>query len=184
VKRSAHPERVGGKNLWMGEASAIAAGSTLAQGRGVKVKAAQGERVGLRNLDERPPDSAPAVGAPRGDVPIDHAHCARVTLGNAALEREVLGLFRAQLPVNLARLGAAGDRRAWCDVAHTIKGAAAAVGAWRLADAAEAAERIDFASPEARAQAAAAIGAAAKEVCRYLVGRAAELSGSLGRRED
>jgi HPt (histidine-containing phosphotransfer) domain-containing protein len=69
------------------------------------------------------------------DGPLDRAHLARQTLGDASLEREVLAMFAAQstsLMDALAPLAAdAGD------VAHTLKGSALAIGAFWVADAAE-----------------------------------------------
>ncbi len=72
---------------------------------------------------------------------LDRDHLARYTMGDSALEQEVLGLFVGQLPETVAMLRASGDAQAWRRAAHTIKGSAKAVGAWKLADAAEHAER-------------------------------------------
>ena len=64
---------------------------------------------------------------------LDLVHLARQTFGDRDLEREVLALFEAQcrrlLPI-LAGAAAQGERS---NAAHTLKGAARAVGAWRLA---------------------------------------------------
>jgi HPt (histidine-containing phosphotransfer) domain-containing protein len=79
--------------------------------------------------------------APR--PPIDRAHLARYTLGDRALEAEILDLFAGQAPQTLARLAAAQTEREWREAAHTIKGSARAVGAFPLADAAAAIERTD-----------------------------------------
>jgi HPt (histidine-containing phosphotransfer) domain-containing protein len=68
------------------------------------------------------------------DGPIDFAHLRRMTLGDAALEREVLGMFSAQaqrLVESLATRPA--DAAA---LAHTLKGSARAVGAFAVGDAA------------------------------------------------
>lgn len=105
--------------------------------------------------------------------PIDHRHLARFTLGNAALEREVLELFAAQAPLYLDQLRRADTAKAWRDAAHTIKGSAAAVGARRLARFAEMAEKLDVAveatlSEGHRDQAVAALAEATDEVCRYI----------------
>ncbi len=72
------------------------------------------------------------------DVTIDRAHLARQTFGDAALEREVLGMFLEQAPriVGALAVGACD-----LDLAHTLKGSARAIGAWRVAAAAEAFER-------------------------------------------
>ena len=68
------------------------------------------------------------------DGPIDIAHLRRMTLGDAALEREVLTMFSAQasrLAKDLAAMPA--DAPA---LAHKLKGSARAVGAFTVADAA------------------------------------------------
>lgn len=72
---------------------------------------------------------------------LDRDHLARYTLGDAALEQEVLNLFIDQMPETVALLRASRDAQAWQRAAHTIKGSAKAVGAWKLADVAERAER-------------------------------------------
>jgi HPt (histidine-containing phosphotransfer) domain-containing protein len=69
------------------------------------------------------------------DGPLDLAHLARMTLGDAALENEVLAMFAAQsasLMDALATLPADAT-----DTAHTLKGSALAIGAFRVAEAAE-----------------------------------------------
>lgn len=104
--------------------------------------------------------------------PIDHTHLRRYTLDNRALELEVLGLFSAQLPDTFATLSHAHDARLWKLAAHTLKGSARAVGACRLAAAAEAAERADFANPE-RSLLLDEISIAVDEVLSYIVGLSA-----------
>lgn len=71
---------------------------------------------------------------------LDRDHLARYTLGDAELEQEVLGLFIGQMPETLAVLRESDDAVAWTRAAHTIKGSARVVGAWKLASAAERAE--------------------------------------------
>jgi HPt (histidine-containing phosphotransfer) domain-containing protein len=68
------------------------------------------------------------------DGPIDIAHLRRMTLGDAALEREVLTMFSAQAS-SLAKAVAAMPADAPA-LAHTLKGSARAVGAFVVADAA------------------------------------------------
>jgi HPt (histidine-containing phosphotransfer) domain-containing protein len=104
---------------------------------------------------------------------VDRAYLARFTLGNVALEREVLGLFAAQVPIYLTRLRGASTAKAWKEAAHTIKGSAAAIGAWRLARFAEMAEKIDVEAPSAREEGhrdevVAALTTAVEDVCRYI----------------
>jgi HPt (histidine-containing phosphotransfer) domain-containing protein len=72
------------------------------------------------------------------DGPIDIVHLRRMTLGDAALEREVLTLFSAQASRQAQALTQAlaampTDAPA---LAHTLKGSARAIGAFAVADAA------------------------------------------------
>jgi HPt (histidine-containing phosphotransfer) domain-containing protein len=68
------------------------------------------------------------------DGPIDIAHLRRMTLGDEALEREVLTMFSSQASRLLAELAALPpDASA---LAHTLKGSARAVGAFSVGDAA------------------------------------------------
>jgi HPt (histidine-containing phosphotransfer) domain-containing protein len=69
------------------------------------------------------------------DGPIDSGHLDRMTLGDAGLIREVLAMFSAQAVGLISRLEAMpSDAPA---LAHTLKGSARAIGAFRVADAAE-----------------------------------------------
>lgn len=106
-------------------------------------------------------------------APIDHAHLSRYTLGDRALEVEILGLFAGQAPETLAALAGAADAKAWRDAAHTIKGSARSVGALRVAAAAAAAEALAGAPEAERARAAAQVADAVREVCHYVDGLAA-----------
>lgn len=76
---------------------------------------------------------APAASFER---PVDLVHLARQTLGDRALEREVLGLFKVQARAIFAQLQAVTQKQARLDLAHTLKGSARAVGAWQVAEAA------------------------------------------------
>jgi HPt (histidine-containing phosphotransfer) domain-containing protein len=74
---------------------------------------------------------------------IDLVHLSRQTLGDSALEAELLILFDRQALQFAARLAppvkaGEGDWRG--DLAHTLKGSARAVGAFQVGDAAEAYE--------------------------------------------
>jgi HPt (histidine-containing phosphotransfer) domain-containing protein len=72
------------------------------------------------------------------DGPIDIAHLARMTLGDAGLEREVLAMFSAQAVRLIGSLAALpADAGA---LAHTLKGSARAIGAFRVAESAESLE--------------------------------------------
>jgi HPt (histidine-containing phosphotransfer) domain-containing protein len=88
----------------------------------------------LRAIDS---NDAPSL-AP-DDRPIDLVHLARTTLGDRSLEREVLQLFDRQSTLLLARMRAAAPG-GLVTLAHTLKGSALGIGAWRVARAAEALE--------------------------------------------
>lgn len=68
------------------------------------------------------------------DSAIDVQHLGRMTLGEAALETEVLALFAAQSHDLVGQL--AGIPANAAALAHTLKGSAQAIGAFRVADAA------------------------------------------------
>jgi HPt (histidine-containing phosphotransfer) domain-containing protein len=74
--------------------------------------------------------------------PVDLVHLSRYTLGERALEREVLELFCTQSLVYLERLRDARSDKDWKDAAHSLKGSASAIGAWRAAEAAQRAEAL------------------------------------------
>lgn len=74
--------------------------------------------------------------------PVDRLHLSRYTQGERALEREVLELFRTQSALYLERLTAARSEQEWKDAAHSLKGSATAIGAWRAVAAAERAEAL------------------------------------------
>src|SRR5262245_39403508 len=78
-----------------------------------------------------------------GLQPVDIIYLRRFTLGNRELEREVLELFATQAPVYLQLLRVADSVKEWTDAAHTLKGSARAIGAWRVARCAENAEMLN-----------------------------------------
>jgi HPt (histidine-containing phosphotransfer) domain-containing protein len=87
----------------------------------------------------------PSMAPPGAASAIDQDHLARMTLGDRSLEREVLQLFVRQTSLMLSRMtGAAPTLAAGC--AHTLKGSARGVGAWRVA---RAAERLEAAAVNA-----------------------------------
>ena len=67
---------------------------------------------------------------------IDQVHLERMTLGDRSLEREVLEIFARQTAMTLQRIAGAGPART-AAAAHTLKGSARGIGAWRVAAAAE-----------------------------------------------
>jgi len=114
--------------------------------------------------------SAAADGERKPSV-IDASHLERMTLGDRRLEREVLELFVRQTTILLTRIAGAEPPTA-AAAAHTLKGSARGIGAWRVARAAEmleeaagtsgAAEEFEEALAELKAaslEASVAIGA-------------------------
>jgi HPt (histidine-containing phosphotransfer) domain-containing protein len=67
---------------------------------------------------------------------IDQVHLERMTLGDRSLEREVLEIFARQIAMTVERIAGAGPAHA-AAAAHTLKGSARGIGAWRVAAAAE-----------------------------------------------
>jgi HPt (histidine-containing phosphotransfer) domain-containing protein len=110
----------------------------------------------LRTVD------APSV-AP-DDRPIDLVHLARMTLGDRSLEREVLQLFDRQSGLLIARMRAAAPGGI-AHLAHTMKGSARGIGAWRVARAAEA---LELAGADAVAGALDQLAAASDEACALI----------------
>lgn len=78
----------------------------------------------------------------RRAVAVDLDHLARYTMADPDLEAEILALFAAQAPQTIDRLRSAHSERQWREAAHTLKGSARAIGAWRLAEAAEDGEKV------------------------------------------
>jgi HPt (histidine-containing phosphotransfer) domain-containing protein len=86
------------------------------------------------------PLNVPGVG------PLDLDHLRRMTLGDAGLEHEVLGMFTRQANHLAATLAALPPETN--TLVHTLKGSARAVGAVRVA---AAAESLEFAIRDRRA---------------------------------
>lgn len=72
--------------------------------------------------------------------PIDLGHLARMSLGKRHLECEVLELFDRQEEMILGCVQEAGPVRV-ASIARMLAGSARGIGAWRVAEAAEALER-------------------------------------------
>jgi HPt (histidine-containing phosphotransfer) domain-containing protein len=120
--------------------------------------------VAVATLIERdsPPRAMPAGPA------IDMAHLARMTLGERGLEREVLALFDRQADMLLPRIRDGAPPLAAAS-AHTLKGSAVGIGAFRVARAAEAVEQAeDAAFGAAINKLAAMLDEAKAEIARLL----------------
>ena len=121
-------------------------------------------------------ETAQSTGEPKASSrPVDLVHLSRYTLGERDLEREVLELFCSQSVIYLERLRQAQSNKDWIDAAHSLKGSARAVGAWRAAQAAERAEALSVGalSGDALAQSRAAriseIESSLREAEAYIV---------------
>jgi HPt (histidine-containing phosphotransfer) domain-containing protein len=115
------------------------------------------------------------VAMPAGEIdqlqvnPVDLKHLRRFTLGDRALEKEVLELFLGQLPETISSLRRAATEKDWRVAAHTLKGSGRAVGAWRIARLAEHAERmLGVKHTETRVEALARIEDAAREAQAFI----------------
>lgn len=72
----------------------------------------------------------------------DHEHLSRYTMSSAELEREIIGLFRMQLPDLIAHLRGEVTAADWRLFTHTLKGSAKAVGAMQIGTIAEMLESV------------------------------------------
>ena len=83
----------------------------------------------------------PAASPGGGDgAPIDTEHLARMTLGERSLQREVLALFDRQADMLMPRIRQGAPAMAAAS-AHTLKGSAVGIGAFKVARAVEQVER-------------------------------------------
>jgi HPt (histidine-containing phosphotransfer) domain-containing protein len=115
----------------------------------------------VHSLDSRDtPSLAP------DDRAIDLVHLARMTLGDRALEREVLQLFDRQSSLLIARMRGAAPAAA-ATLAHTLKGSARGIGAWRVARAAEHLE-MEGAAGHVCTNALDQLAAASDEACTLI----------------
>lgn len=103
--------------------------------------------------------------------PLDLVHLGRYTMGDRALEAEILALFIGEVPRTLASMYNADDLQSWKSAAHTLKGSGRAVGAWRIAQLAEDAERLgrdQSLTDRSRADVLARLDAAADEAADFI----------------
>ena len=113
---------------------------------------------------------------------IDQDHLVRMTLGDRRLEREVLELFLRQTTIMLGRIVGATPLEA-AAAAHTLKGSARGIGAWRVA---RAAECLEYAADGVRGageldEAIAGLEAASLEASAAIGARLTELLAELAR---
>jgi HPt (histidine-containing phosphotransfer) domain-containing protein len=97
-----------------------------------------------------------------GEQAIDLTHLYRMTLGDHSLEREVLQLFEQQADMLIGRMPGL-EAAAVGALAHTLKGSARGIGAWRVARAADTVERSADAGGADLPQAIDGLAMAARE---------------------
>lgn len=98
-----------------------------------------------------------------GSPPIDLVHLARATDGDESLESELLAMFDRQSAKLVERLTFTDlPRRARGDIAHRLRGSALAIGAFAVAEAAEAVETAFAGEGEPEAELAALARAVAE----------------------
>lgn len=88
-------------------------------------------------------ETAEAAPELEGEI-LDRPHLEHYTMYNQPLMVEVLGLFLAQLPVTVELLEGARSAADWRFAAHSLKGAAASVGAPKLRSMALGLEALEF----------------------------------------
>jgi HPt (histidine-containing phosphotransfer) domain-containing protein len=109
------------------------------------------------------PASGPVSGAA-----IDTEHLSRMTLGELSLQREVLALFDRQADMLLPRIRQGAPATAAAS-AHTLKGSAVGIGAFKVARAVEEVEQAKDAAITAAVDTLAAVLDEAKaEIARLL----------------
>lgn len=126
----------------------------------------QTARTRDQSISRRGAAAVRAEDDPAEASPIDYVHLARYTMGDAELEREILHLFRDQLPDLMNTLAASTNAgEAWRQTAHALKGSALAVGAQRMAREARAAEEC---TPQSCRTVLTNITAAAEELIAHI----------------
>jgi HPt (histidine-containing phosphotransfer) domain-containing protein len=85
-------------------------------------------------------DVAEACKSAGTEKPVDLVHLSTITMGDRALELEVLKMFLVQIPDYIKMLKSANDKDSVYMAAHTLKGASSNIGAFPLANIAKQAE--------------------------------------------
>ena len=88
----------------------------------------------------------PEMSEPR--EPIDWQHLARYTMGDLALERELIELFLSGAAEYLSVLGSAQEEASFHRAAHSLKGSARGIGALVVGDLAAVLETMSPDSPD------------------------------------
>jgi HPt (histidine-containing phosphotransfer) domain-containing protein len=138
---------------------------------GMFVEQPNGESVGEGVMTEL---NILTVAEPK-PMTIDEDHLGRMTLGDRSLEREVLEIFVRQITLTLKRIAGATPSCIGA-AAHTLKGSARGIGAWRVARAAERLEQMAASGGGDQAMNAAVseLEAASVEACASIKARLAD----------
>jgi HPt (histidine-containing phosphotransfer) domain-containing protein len=99
---------------------------------------------------------------------LDLQHLERQTLGDAALQREVLALFVRQSARTVAELRTLTDSGKRREAAHALKGSARGIGAFAVAERAAAIEAHPDDFADGIAALARAVAAADRAIARHL----------------
>ena len=114
------------------------------------------------NIAFEAPDNSRGLG-PSREKPIDLVHLARQTMGDKLLEIEVLQMFARQARSCLQDFASGNDEQIKAG-AHRLKGAARAVGAFKVAESAE-----GFEANSNDASRMAAVGSAVVEAENFIL---------------
>ncbi len=100
--------------------------------------------------------------------PIDCQHLRAMALGDLSLEQEVLRLFDRQAELLVERMRHS-ELAAIAPLAHALKGSARGIGAWQVAEAADAVERFKAGTPAAYTDVLQALAAAVADARAQIV---------------
>ncbi len=73
---------------------------------------------------------------------LDTEHLGKFTLGDEKLEREILDMFIEQAALHMSRLRTPESTKDWFEAAHSLKGCARGIGAFRVGERAAQLEKI------------------------------------------
>jgi HPt (histidine-containing phosphotransfer) domain-containing protein len=100
---------------------------------------------------------------------VDFSHLERITFNNVQLAHEVLALFDTQAAQLLSKIQRTRSLPELAALAHTLKGAARGIGAWKVAAACENLEHAaQIAEASALSQSIATFAAAIEEARRHI----------------
>lgn len=88
---------------------------------------------------------------------LDTQQLETMTMGDAELAAEALGIFRTQAELWTRLMDPTADPNQWADACHAIKGAARSIGAMDLGDACQTAEALGRSGTVSKAQAGVAL---------------------------